>query len=288
MVAFVEGRADQIVHRGINDDELLGAPLLGVLHLGDEDGAVAGDGASRLDDDAQAAPHAVLEQGNDRLGIGGEGRRLVALVKGRKAAADVQRVDDDAVCGEFVDQGARLRDGRDVRLGDLDGRADVQMQRAESGVTGLGGGAVDRRGTLDIDAELRFLFAGEGFGVRAALVCDIRIDAQGAARGHALESGEPVQVPELFLGFDVEPADAARGVARPGRHAVSGAGRNRLGVQGLVDLAVGLPDAGEDDVLRIGPGLQGANSSPPDVTSMPEPSSRRMRQRWMLPQDLTE
>src|SRR6185295_4261572 len=81
------------------------------------------------------------------------------------------------------------------------------------------------------------LFAGAGFGVRPG-VGDVGVDAERGARGRAHRLGDRGDVLELRLALDVEPADF-RG-------------------DRLTDLAVGLADAGVNDLGGRHARLQGA------------------------------
>ena len=51
VVAVIEGWAGEIVHRGIDDYEILHAGLLHVLDARDENTGIAGDEPARLDQD---------------------------------------------------------------------------------------------------------------------------------------------------------------------------------------------------------------------------------------------
>ena len=48
MVGLIEGRANEIVNRGIHDDEVLAAGALHILDAGDEDARAAGDEAAGI------------------------------------------------------------------------------------------------------------------------------------------------------------------------------------------------------------------------------------------------
>ena len=46
---LVQRRADQIVHRGVDDDEVLAVAVLHIDHAGDQDAGIADDHAARLE-----------------------------------------------------------------------------------------------------------------------------------------------------------------------------------------------------------------------------------------------
>src|SRR6185436_2148169 len=54
VIGIVKGWADQVVHGGIHDDEILFAGAFHVLDAGDEDAGVAGDETAGLDEDSQS------------------------------------------------------------------------------------------------------------------------------------------------------------------------------------------------------------------------------------------
>ena len=48
-MGFVQRRADQIVHRGVDDDEVLGLALLHIDDAGNQDAGIADDHPARLE-----------------------------------------------------------------------------------------------------------------------------------------------------------------------------------------------------------------------------------------------
>ena len=88
MVRFIQSRADQIVHRGIDDDELLGLALLHIDHACDEDSGVADDHPAGLEQQRAAE---IVRHALDHRGIGGrQGWRFAVHVIGNaKAAAEI-------------------------------------------------------------------------------------------------------------------------------------------------------------------------------------------------------
>ena len=46
---LVQRRADQVVHRGVDDDEILAVAVLHIDHPGDQDAGIADDHPARLE-----------------------------------------------------------------------------------------------------------------------------------------------------------------------------------------------------------------------------------------------
>src|SRR5690606_36327057 len=112
--------------------------------------------------------------------------------------------------------------------------ADVQVQggHLHAGIPPIP--VKDVAGPHQVHAELRLLFAGCGIDV--GLGVDVRVDAQSGPYRAVPLRGDPDEVLQLLLRFDVEPADAR--------------------LDALSNFRVRLADAGEDDLRRVGTGLQ--------------------------------
>ena len=172
-----------------------------------------------------------------RLGVLGDGQGLVGrFVVDGEAAAEVEPFDLVAALCQAVDQLDHFGDGVDVGLDLIDRRADVHMHAGDAQVFEIAVLLEDALGAFDIDAELGFLFAGGGFGVRARI--DIGIDAQRADGFLADLAGDAIDVFDLGFGFEIERGDAD--------------------VDAVGDFLIGLADAGVDDLLRIAAGLKRA------------------------------
>ena len=180
---------------------------------------------------------AFLEKGDDGGGVFEECGGFVAFVKGGEAAAGVEGLDDDAVLGEFVDEGEGLGDGFGVGFGKFDGGADVEVEAMEANVFGFRRLSVEVGGAVDVNAELVFLAGGEGFGVGGA-VLQIGVDAECGVGSFMEFAGDAVEVPEFFFGFDVE--------------------RFNVGVKAFADFVIGFADAGEEDFIGSAAGFEGA------------------------------
>jgi len=114
VVALVERRADQVVHPGVDDHELLLATLLAIQNARQQDARVAGDVAAGLKGDLVRLP---LQQRHERLGVLGHRQGLIGpLIVHAEPAADVEPLDLVAALGQPVDQGDYLGHRIDVRL----------------------------------------------------------------------------------------------------------------------------------------------------------------------------
>ena len=76
VVAVVKGRACEVVHRGVDDHEILNTGSFHVLHARDQDAGVAGDEAARLDQNPQAKR---LEQWQQLGRVLGRGEQFFPL-----------------------------------------------------------------------------------------------------------------------------------------------------------------------------------------------------------------
>src|SRR5205085_9305436 len=125
-------RADQIIHCGINDDELLAAASLSVKDAGQKDAGVSRDIPSWLQRDAVRL---ALEQRQQCASVLGDRQRLVRVfVIDGKTAAHVEPFNFVASRSQPIDQRRRLSYRIDVRLNFVDGRTDVQVQAADAKV----------------------------------------------------------------------------------------------------------------------------------------------------------
>ena len=104
VVGLVERWADEVVHGGVGDDEVLGAVLLGVEDAGEQRAGLGDEEAAGLEEEvgveALAAPADGCGVGGDR-GCGVEG---CAAVLDAEASSAVDVADVEAVGAELVDQ----------------------------------------------------------------------------------------------------------------------------------------------------------------------------------------
>ena len=196
-MGFIQRRADQIVHRGVDDDEILALAMLHIDDLGDEDAGIADDHPPRLEHQRAAE---IMRDALDHGGIGvGRRRRLAIHVIGNaEAATEIDMGDVVAVgaqrlheFGEDAERGFHARE-----IGDL--AADMHVGAGHLDTRQPGGARIDLAGVRDRNAELVLGLAGGDLGMRAGI--DIGIDAHRDARGAA--------------GLDRELARAARVRAR--------------------------------------------------------------------------
>ena len=93
---LVQRRADQVVHRRVDDDEVLGVARLHIDHAGDQDAGIADDHPARLEHQRAAE---IMRDALDHRGIGvGRRRRFAVHVIGNaEAAAEIDMRDGVAV-----------------------------------------------------------------------------------------------------------------------------------------------------------------------------------------------
>ena len=93
---LVQRRADQIVHRGVDDDEILGIAALHIDHACDQDAGIADDHPARLEHQRAAE---IVRHALDHRGIGGRRRRRFAVhvIGNAEPAAEIDMRDGVAV-----------------------------------------------------------------------------------------------------------------------------------------------------------------------------------------------
>ena len=186
---FVERRPLEIVHRRIDDGEILALARFQEFDAGQQQAGVADQAAAGFEHDLEAASNQPVEQrgqiGSDRW------LYLVVLVLDAEAAAEVDVADADACRGQLVYKGQnaleRLDEGR--RIEQL--RTDMAVDAGYLDIGQCGGAAVEGQRVVVGHAELGFLEAGRDIGV--GLGVDVRIDAQADRRPLAALAGDVVQ-----------------------------------------------------------------------------------------------
>ncbi len=154
---LVKRRANQVVHRGVDDGEILVRGVLEVLDPGQQYAGVGDDRTARFEHQRQCATlHALAHRGDVVAGQ----RRLLVAIAHAEAATQVQVANGDALFGQPVDEGEQAVQCVEERgqAGQL--RADMAVHADHLEVRQVGGAGVYRRGLLDVDAELVFLQAG--------------------------------------------------------------------------------------------------------------------------------
>ena len=92
MIGVVERRADEVVHRRVDDDEILALAALDVDDRGHQHAGVADDEAPRLENDL-AAEAAGAARDDFRVTLGARRRIVVEAIGDAEAAAEVDMVD---------------------------------------------------------------------------------------------------------------------------------------------------------------------------------------------------
>jgi len=226
---LVQRRTDQVVHRCIDDGEILVRGVLEILHAGQQQAGVGDDGAARLEHQRQATAFDALAHGLDVV----TGQRwLFVAIAHPETAAQVQVTDLDAARGEPIDQRQQAVEGIEEgrQAGQL--RADVAVDADHFQVRQLGRAGVDRLGVVDIDAELVLFQPGGDVGMGAGI--HVWIDPQGNRRLHAQFGGDLLQTLQLVGGLDVEAV--------------------HTDFQRAAHVVASLADAGEDDAARLAAG----------------------------------
>ena len=215
VVAFVKGRADQIVHAGIGYDKSLCRRALHILHRGKQNARVADQTASGLEQNFQTER---LQQRNHRFGVVVESDALAAVFirplppVGRttlqSAPVDDANPATDAEKFDAVERLQLLHDrnkfgqGFDKGFGFEDLRADVRLDPADLQMRQLGCLRIDPEDAVDPDPELVVALAGRN--VFVGLRVNIGINAQSHRGLFAHRAGHLVDEFQLRLGLHVE------------------------------------------------------------------------------------
>ena len=230
MIRPIEGGTQKIIHGGIDDHE---AARLANLHIDDashQDAGVADQIAPRLEEQpAVQAAGLVAHHGGV---IGGRGRPIprlggVAIVDAQ-SAADVQAINPVAGGAQVRYQPAYPLEGlaERIKVGQL--RADMNGDAGQVDGGQGGGGGEDFGHPRPFDAEL--VLAPARGDLLVGMGVDIRVDADGGARGYAPRLGHGGQGGQLNFGLDIDLHDP--------------------GVEGGRHFVVRLADAGKDDFGR--------------------------------------
>ncbi len=221
MKGLVQRRTQEVVHRGVDDDEGLIPLALDPEDPGHERAGRPCNRAPRLDQDP---PGETFEGRENRRGVG-LGRQRVG--PDADPASDVDGLDRKPGGRKLAARATRApaRSRPAARTGGSGCRCAPGCPRVAHGRARAPARRSRERG--DVDAELVLLQARRDVGVGARV--DVRVDPQGDARGAAERPGRGVDPFDLALGLGVEGEDA--------------------GLDPDADLLVRLADAGEDDAV---------------------------------------
>ena len=156
---FVERGPDQVVHRGVDDDEILGVAMLHIDHAGDEDAGVADDHPARLEHQRAAE---IMRHPLDHRGIGRRRRRRFAVhvIGNAEAAAEIDMRDGVAVGAQRLHEFSQdpERGFHPAEIGDL--AADMHVGAGHQDARQGGGAGIDRARARQRNAELVLGLAG--------------------------------------------------------------------------------------------------------------------------------
>ena len=205
MKGVIERRANQVVHRRVDDDKIPGVALLHIDHLGDQDAGIADDQAARLEDDLETKRGHMLA--NDRRISVRQWRRLVVGTVGNaQPAAEVDVLDGVAVGTQLADQVDEQREGVVERLQFGDLAADMGVDAGDADAGQRRGPGVDMAGALPGYAEFVLGLAGRDLAMGPGI--DVRVDAHRDGGDDTGCDGTSRKQLQLGLGFDVEAVNA--------------------------------------------------------------------------------
>ena len=204
---LVQRRTDEVVHAGVDDDEVLGLAALQVEHARHQDAGIADQEPPRLEDQ-RAAEIAGRVLHHRRIGLGPRRRIVVLAIGNAETAAKIDVRDDVAVGAQGAHELGQQREGvvERLQLGDL--AADMHVDAGDLHARQLRRTGVDVARAADRNAELVLGLAGRDLGV--GLRIDVGIDADRDVGDAALAGGDRGQQFELALGLDVDAENALR------------------------------------------------------------------------------
>ena len=117
---LVQRRPDQVVHAGVDDDEILGLAALEIEHARDQDAGIADQQPPGLEDQ-RAAEIAGRVLDHRRIRLGPRRRIVVVAIGNAEAAAEIDMRDDVAVGAQVAHEFGQQREGvvERLQLGDL-------------------------------------------------------------------------------------------------------------------------------------------------------------------------
>src|SRR5688572_19433314 len=188
---IIESGTNEIVHRGIDNDEVFAASAFHVFNASDKNSGVTGNEPARLEQDADTKG---FEERQETLrvffwreefrGIGtappffrtaGEG----VLVTNAESTADTEEL-ESIFRGELFEERGDFLNGRFERIHFGELRSDVHLEPAQVEILEFRRARVDPFDLFVSDAEFIFVRAGGDLGVRAGI--DVWIHTDGNRR----------------------------------------------------------------------------------------------------------
>ena len=175
VMGVVERGTDQIVHAGVENEEMFAFALLGVDHARHQHPGIGGDHPSRLEDQ----PHVdVLRQSGDHGAVGDRfrRRRVVGTVRHCQSAAQIEARDGVSVAAQLADELDQARERRleGGKLRDL--AADMDVDADDLDILQLRRQAIDFARPAPGNAEFGLGVSGGDFRMRLGV--DVGIETQ--------------------------------------------------------------------------------------------------------------
>ena len=188
VVRLVQGRTNQIVHRGVDDDEILGVAMLHVDHAADENTGVADDHPPRLEHQ-RAAEIVSYPFDHGRIGGGHRRRLAIGMIGNPQTAAEIDMRDGVSIAPQGLNEFGQNSECRLQRhqIGDL--AADVNVHAGDLDTRQLRRARINLPRAGKRHAELVFGSARRNFRVAAGI--HIGIDPNRNPRRPILFGGQP-------------------------------------------------------------------------------------------------
>lgn len=206
VIGIVEGRANEVGHARIDDDETFLRTLLDVGNARDETATLRDDATSRLAMERLTRTKAKVLGEETEVGLKLRHREMVRmLVVDAKSAADidVRNADTLGIKGvlEFVDTNTEVFVSGEV--GDL--ASDMEVNADELEVGGLDGETSGRQKVIKGKTKLVFVKSRSNLLMRVGI--NVRVNAQGDTSDLALQCREVVNDLKFRHGLGVEAED---------------------------------------------------------------------------------
>lgn len=230
---LIQRRADQVVHRRVDDGEVFMFGVLEVLDLRQQHAGIGDDETARLEHQRQVTSVQALAHSLDV--VGSQWRLFIAIAHAQTTTEiDVAQV--NAAVAQTVDQIQQAIERIKERWQGGQLRTDVAVDTDHFQVRQMRGAHVHVFGVGDGDAELVLFETGRNVRVGAGI--DVRVHAQRNRGANAQLGGDHLQALQLVGGFDVEAVHAD--------------------FEGATHVVTGLADTGEDDLVSAAASGQNA------------------------------